>query len=374
MKRVLLQFVALLLILVPLAGAQTIRVTTSSDAARASFEKGRDALGHSQFDKARALLDEAIAADPDFSLAHLYRASISPPEARDAHMEKATARAADVSEGERMMIEAYALRIQNEMDGEMARLVSTSQKYPGDPHSAFIQGWRHYTAERYPEAAAAARQALAADPGYSAAYNLLGYSLLEQEDFSGAEEALKNYVRLAPDEANPYDSLGELYLIMRRYDEAAPQFAMALERDPEFTVSRDNLARVGIEKTNRQFEEAFNRQDAGALANLYTTSALLMPPGSENVSGRDAVREFWAGVFATGADGVVLTTTEVNSMGDAAVELGTATLRVGGEEVDEGRYAVVWRKVGESWMLHRDLWNSSRTPTAPPPPVVTGGE
>lgn len=366
MKRILpILFALVLLFTASLVQAQQMPVTTTSDAARAYFEQGRLAAAHVQFDRARTHFDAALVADPEFALAHLYRAFLSPVEEREAHLQQATARADEVSDGERMMIESLAARMSEDYDREIDLLNQIAKRYPDDPHIPFLTGWRHYAQERYDEAAAAAERVLAADPEFAPAYNMLGYIALNQEDYAAAEKALKTYVRLAPDEANPYDSLGELYLTMGRYDEAATQFEMALARDPDFTVSRNNLVRVSIEKANRKFEAAFSRQDADALTDLYTANALLFPPGSEPVSGRDAIREFWAGLFASGVDGVDLTTREVQSMGDLAYELGTATPRTGSEVVDEVRYTVIWRKDGDTWKLHRDLWNSSKAPPAP---------
>jgi hypothetical protein len=48
-------------------------------------------------------------------------------------------------------------------------------------------------------------------------------------------------------------------------------------------------------------------------------------------------------------------------MGEIAVEIGRYTLS--GSEMpvlDSGKYAVVWKREGDAWRWHRDIWNSSR--------------
>lgn len=370
MKRLLYCTLALLLCTAALAQAQQMPVTTDSDAARAYFEQGRLAAAHVQFDKARTHLDAALIADPGFALAHLYRASLSPAERRMKHMQKAKAHLEDVSEGERMMIESYEAAQNEDYDRELELLDAAAERYADDPYPLLHMGWRYYIQERYAEAKSAADEALTRDPAFGPAYNMLGYIALNQEEYEAAEEALKSYVRLAPKEANPYDSLGELYLNMGRYAEAAAQFEKALAHDSDFTASRNNLARAGIEQVNLQFEEAVAQKDAEALTALYTSNGTLLPPGSEPVSGRDAIRAYWADVFASGVDGVDLTTREVQAMGDMAYELGTVSVRAGGAVVDEGKYAVIWQKGGSTWKLHRDIWNSSKAP----PTAAAGGE
>ena len=215
MNRFLLSF-TVLLATATLAHAQRMPVTTVSDEARSHFEKGRLAASHIDTEKARTHLDAALEADPDFALALMYRASLASPEERKAYMKQATARAEDVSDGERMMIEAYTASTNDDADRELELLNEVAEAYPEDPNAPFLMSWRYYAQERYDEAKAAAERALAADSSFAPAYNALGYIALNQEDHAAAEAALKNYVRLAPDEANPYDSLGELYLNMGR--------------------------------------------------------------------------------------------------------------------------------------------------------------
>jgi hypothetical protein len=43
----------------------------------------------------------------------------------------------------------------------------------------------------------------------------------------------------------------------------------------------------------RQFQEAWNRGDAVALANMFTDDAVLMPPDGQRVAGRAAIQEFY---------------------------------------------------------------------------------
>jgi tetratricopeptide (TPR) repeat protein len=59
---------------------------------------------------------------------------------------------------------------------------------------------------------------------------------------------MKKYVFLAPDLANPHDSLGEVLTFIGRYDEAEKEFVASLQIQPDFFYSLLNLARVHIER------------------------------------------------------------------------------------------------------------------------------
>jgi ketosteroid isomerase-like protein len=51
---------------------------------------------------------------------------------------------------------------------------------------------------------------------------------------------------------------------------------------------------------------------------------------------------------------------EVEGHGDTAIEVSTFTLHAqGGEELDAGKFIVIWKRVGGEWKLHRDIYNSS---------------
>ncbi len=79
------------------------------------------------------------------------------------------------------------------------------------------------------------------DPKYYNFYNTYGYLLLGQKQYDKAIEKFKKQVELAPDKANPYDSLGDAYRAAGRIEEAKAQYRKALQIDPQFESSRKKL-------------------------------------------------------------------------------------------------------------------------------------
>ncbi len=103
---------------------------------------------------------------------------------------------------------------------------------------------------------------------------------------------------------------------------------------------------------------AFNAGDAKALAALYTTDGMLLPPFSESVKGRTAIAEFWAG-FMTGVKGE-LEVREVMVQGRLAYMIGVYKIHgETGDVLDRGKYIEVWKRGEGKWQLHRDIWNTS---------------
>ena len=119
--------------------------------------------------------------------------------------------------------------------------------------------------------------------------------------------------------------------------------------------------RTDIMACNKNFMDAFARGDANGLAALYTAGGQLLPPNSDVVAGRDAIRTFWQGAMNMGLKEARLDTLEAEGVGSIAIEVGKYTLcAAGGVVADAGKYVVIWKTEAGGWKLHRDIWNSSR--------------
>ena len=127
------------------------------------------------------------------------------------------------------------------------------------------------------------------------------------------------------------------------------------------TRDHAQAAAAAIQEANRKFMDAFERRDTAALARFYGDDALVMPPHSEAVRGRDSIGEFWQGMFDI-ATSVTLETIDVMAAGDAVVEAGRYRVMAGESVADRGKYLVVWKQEGGQWKLHRDIWNTSQPP------------
>jgi uncharacterized protein (TIGR02246 family) len=118
--------------------------------------------------------------------------------------------------------------------------------------------------------------------------------------------------------------------------------------------------RASIEAVDKAFCTAMDRSDAAAIAALYTSTAELLPPGSDTVRGREAIRKLFRAGMDAGQKEVTLTTLEVEAHGDTAHEVGTWTARgKDGAILDSGKYVVIWKNEGGQWRLHRHIWNSN---------------
>ena len=117
-----------------------------------------------------------------------------------------------------------------------------------------------------------------------------------------------------------------------------------------------------IQSLNDKFAQAFNAGDSAAVAALYTEDAVILPPGAEMAKGRSAIQSFWKAAAEQLGD-AKLTAVDVKPLGSSAArEIGTFSLRTKGQQPHEinGKYVVIWEKVGSDWRLATDIWNTNK--------------
>ena len=70
-------------------------------------------------------------------------------------------------------------------------------------------------------------------------------------------------------------------------------------------------------------------------------------PGSDFVTGTEAIQEFWQAVMDMGIKTATLESAELEVHGDNAIEVGRYSLGgEGGQVLDNGKYVVIWKQEG----------------------------
>ena len=117
-----------------------------------------------------------------------------------------------------------------------------------------------------------------------------------------------------------------------------------------------------IADPDRKFEAALSRGDAAGIAALYTEDCKLLAPDTPVITGRVATQEYWQAIVNMGAKSLELRVSDLEEMGDTAVETGSATLTLQTENGDtmqaEGKFIVTKKRQSDgSWQLHHDCFN-----------------
>ncbi|GAA6154265.1 YybH family protein [Pseudoteredinibacter isoporae] len=118
-----------------------------------------------------------------------------------------------------------------------------------------------------------------------------------------------------------------------------------------------------IDKHNNVLAEAIMQGDIERLSDshAYTDDAYVYAPSTPTVHGKENIREFWEGVIQAGAKHVSLEIHDVHNSGELAYAVGTLRFVDTSGQASDSRYLLVFKKDGEQWKLHLDMWTPSVT-------------
>jgi ketosteroid isomerase-like protein len=137
-------------------------------------------------------------------------------------------------------------------------------------------------------------------------------------------------------------------------DQADSFLYRAVPANPELAQQLDVI--------NRQFDEAFNKHDAVALAALFTVNAILSAPLGGIFSGRDSIEKYFSDGFERLKPSDHLTKlSRVYALGGDLCGIGGRSM-IGypGRPIQGAVYLVrVYTRVGDTWKIRAEIDKSS---------------
>lgn len=129
--------------------------------------------------------------------------------------------------------------------------------------------------------------------------------------------------------------------------------------ETENEVFNINTARKEIAKANVEFVNLFNQSDSIGLANMFTADGKSMEPNEPAFVGRKAIQTHYNIVMDAGANKLGLVTTGLWGDSNMLAEEGEFTFSDNnGNQLDKGKYIVLWKIEDGKWKLFRDCYNS----------------
>lgn len=103
------------------------------------------------------------------------------------------------------------------------------------------------------------------------------------------------------------------------------------------------------------------------IASFYAEDGSILPPAMRKVTGRENVRAFWTGLWGMNPS-LAMVPVSVTISGDLAIEEATYIWSVAGaagEEKEDGKSLIVWRRAGNSWQVVQHMWNPDHRAMGP---------
>jgi ketosteroid isomerase-like protein len=124
----------------------------------------------------------------------------------------------------------------------------------------------------------------------------------------------------------------------------------------------DSLEIEKILSVSRAFSEAYMDEDIETLSDYYSVDAKIMPPNAPIIKGHAAIYKRWT--LPEGIDIVLhqAIPEEIRVNGNFAHDYGiyNGTTKNADQQEShwQGKYLIVWKKVGDDWKIYLDIWNN----------------
>jgi tetratricopeptide (TPR) repeat protein len=227
-------------------------MTTDSPEAYRLYVEGLELFYKHLWSDAEILFHKAINIDSTFAMVHFQLAVIdywrNDPQAHE-HIARALKHADGATHKGRLYINSLDARLKRDIPKSIEYLEKLIEEYPEDKNPYTSLGLLlKYEKKQIKEAVPYFERAVELDPFHREAYNQLAYAYNDLGRFDKAMWAINKYIEIAPDEANAFDSRGEILSMNGKLDDAIASYEQSTRLDPEF--SRYRLANLYIYRGN----------------------------------------------------------------------------------------------------------------------------
>jgi len=173
----------------------------------------------------------AAAADPDFGQTYVawarWLAGRGERQEASRVLGAAQARGERIAPIERAEIAALAASIAGDRESHVRALGELAALTPSDAQLARALGQLEFAAWRLEPALNWYRRAISLEPATADLWNMQAYAQAHRREFDAARRSLAEYSRLAPDDPNAQDSLGEVNFMAGDFTSAEKSFLAA---------------------------------------------------------------------------------------------------------------------------------------------------
>ncbi len=254
--------------------ADEVPVQTESDEAMQEFIKGLDLYDQGNPQKARPLFDKALALDPNFVSAQMYRAFCSSSAKEWAeNRDKFLAMREKGNEGELLWMDMLVAGMEDNLQKGTDVSMQLTEKYPKSARAFDNLAGYYNSMDETAKARETWAKAMELNPDYIPAISALGASYLftSPKDFTKAQGYMEMVVEKKPESSQAQISLGDCYRAQNDLNKALASYLKAAELDPTNEVAFSKAGHANSFLGNMDAARK-NYQDARAVSEFGTGS------------------------------------------------------------------------------------------------------
>ncbi|MBI4853989.1 MAG: protein kinase [Acidobacteria bacterium] len=213
-------------------------VTTESISAYKHYEQGIENTFKLYFSDAITEFEKAISIDPNFAMAYLQLALVQLRIGDEKETQEAITKATELIERvgtkEKLYIRGLEATIAGEAEKRIELFKEITERFTNDKEAFRQLGTAYLADEQIDKALEAFGQTIKIDPDYLEGHNRLAYVYAIKGNFPPAITHALKYATARPNEPNPHDTVGDIYLLSGQADKALLAYQKALEIKPDF--------------------------------------------------------------------------------------------------------------------------------------------
>ncbi len=221
---------------------QVADITTHSSEAYRHYLDGIRKRSAFYLPEADASFRRALEYDSTFAMVYYYLSLPALGAERSEFVSKAVEYSENASRREKYFIRSREAFINGKVDHSIEILEELVRNYADEKEAHFYLGRYEQARGNDGKAVVHLNKAIEIDPWYKDAYNDLAYLYNRVDLFTEAIEVANRYVDVAPNEPNPFDTKGEIFLSKCKYDSAIVALQKAVEIRPDYYFSWATLA------------------------------------------------------------------------------------------------------------------------------------
>ncbi len=223
---------------------QLITITTKSPDARAAFVKALGLMDNNREGEALDLCKQAVAADPDFAFGHSCVGNLMPGAEGQVELDKGAELAVKLPDAERLFIEAWAALRHQDMVKASGNLKRVAEFAPDDVHAQLWLGYMLINQRDFKGAEAAFTKVIDLDSSAVFIQGPLAWTHTQLREYDDALASAKKYVDGSPNEAAAHQTVAMALLNLNRTKEADAELSKAVELGPKARPVYYDLASV----------------------------------------------------------------------------------------------------------------------------------
>lgn len=237
-------------------------VTTHSREAYRHYVAGLDYLNKYYYDEAAESFKKALMFDSTFAMAYFQLSYLE----TGRYLNKSLEYIDRVNPKDRHYLYSRGKSALGDFAGALAELETIVSQYPDEKEAWAGMGELNFTHRHHTQALYCFGRTLELDPYHKPALNLTAYIHALAGRLDEAINVNDRYIKIAPEEANPYDTRGDIYAFFGDTDRAVENYRHALQIKPDLGYTLMKLASMHLfardyEQAERYFRLAISTVD-----------------------------------------------------------------------------------------------------------------